>query len=166
MSRWVLVLVSLIAGAPTMAAQQWQGEVHATYARTYHSDLNSWGAGVQVAAVWGKSSAPVQIGTAVAGDWQRQEHNGPDQWSVGYDMTFQPGGQHLLTPYVGGGVSENWLRNNGSTDGGHIGLQYIVGLSLKPEAESALMLKLELRPGYVQTQEHSLTVRFGVDWSI
>jgi hypothetical protein len=37
---------------------------------------------------------------------------------------------------------------------------------VKPEAQSQLTLKFEVRPGYVKTQEHSVTGRFGVDWSI
>ena len=166
MMRVVVVLCAVVAGAQTAGAQQWQGEVHANYARTTQSHLNSWGAGVQVQALWGKSSAPVQLGTSVAGDWQRQENNGPDQWSLGFDATVQPGGQHMLTPYAGGGISANWLRSNGSSSDALLGLQYIVGVSIKPEAQSALQLKLELRPGYVKTQEHSITARFGVDWSI
>jgi len=165
--RWVVMMGALLCGtAGALSAQQWQGEAHANYARTTQSHTNSWGAGLQVQALWGKSSAPVQIGTSVAGDWQRQEHGGPDQWTLGYDVTAQPGGQHMLTPYAGGSISANWLSGNGSTSGALLGLQYILGVQLKPEAQSALTLKLELRPGYVHTQEHSITVRFGVDWSI
>jgi hypothetical protein len=166
MMRLVMTVGALLAIAPAASAQQWSGEVHGSYARTTHSHVNSWGAGVQVQALWGKTTAPVQIGTSLAGDWQRQENNGPDQWSIGYDLTAQPGGQHMFTPYAGGGISANWQHGNGSTSGAELGLQYIIGVQVKPEAESELLLKLELRPGYVKTQEHSLTVRFGVDWSI
>lgn len=47
-----------------------------------------------------------------------------------------------------------------------LGLEYIVGLQFKPESQTPLTLKFEVRPGYVKTQEHSITWRFGVDWSI
>lgn len=166
MTKWLVAVAALFAMGKAAAAQQWIGEVHGTYARTTQSHLQSWGAAVRIAAAWGKTAAPVQIGTALTGDWQRQENSGPDQWSLGYDLTAQPGGQHMLTPYVGGSVSANWLHANGSTSRAELGLQYIVGIAVKPEAESQLLLKLELRPGYVRTQEHSLTVRFGVAWSM
>jgi hypothetical protein len=147
-------------------AQQWQAEVHGNYARTTQSHANSWGTGVQVASTWGAKRAPVQLVTSLAGDWQKQENNGPSQWSLGYDATVQPGGQSAFTPYAGGGISANWLRGSGAPSGTLLGLQYIVGLLVKPEAQSQLTLKFEVRPGYVKTQEHSVTGRFGVDWSI
>jgi hypothetical protein len=78
----------------------------------------------------------------------------------------QPGGQSAITPYAGGSISANWLSGGGAPSGTQLGLQYIVGLQFKPEAQGPLALKLEVRPGYVKTQEHSVTGRLGVDWSM
>lgn len=164
--KWSIVISALVLVSGTSRAQQWQSEVHGNYARTTQTHSNSWGAGAQVSSTWGGKNAPVQLGTSLAGDWQQQENNGPSQWSVGYDATLQPGGQHMLTPYAGGSISANWLNGGGAPSGTHLGLQYILGVQAKPEAQSALTLKFEARPGYVQTQEHSITWRFGVDWSI
>jgi len=164
--KWWMVIGAVVFVAGTSRAQQWQGEVHANYARTTQSHTNSWGAGVQVANTWGAKSGPVQLGTSFSGDWLQEENNGPSEWSLGYDATLQPGGQHLLTPYAGGSISANWLSGGGAPSGTHLGLEYILGVQVQPEAQSALTLKFEARPGYVQTQEHTVTWRFGVDWSI
>ena len=165
MQRWIVpITMALIAGP--LGAQQWQGEVHGNYARTTTSHANSWGAGAQAAATWGAKKAPVQLVTSLAGDWQKQENGGPSQWTLGYDATVQPGGQSAITPYAGGGISANWLSGGGAPSGTLLGLQYIVGLQFKPEAQGPLSLKLEVRPGYVKTQEHTVTGRLGVDWSM
>ena len=166
MQKCLVMIVPFVLAVPALGAQQWQGEAHGNYARTTTTHANSWGAGLQVAATLGAKNAPAQLVTSLGGDWQRQENNGPTQWTLGYDATVQPGGQHMLTPYAGGGISANWLSGGGAPSGTLPGLQYILGLQLKPEQQGALTLKLELRPGYVKTQEHSITGRFGVDWSI
>ena len=165
MQKWIVSVTMLLVAAP-LGAQQWQAEAHGNYARTTTSHANSWGAGAQVAATLGAKSAPAQLVTSLAGDWQEQENNGPTQWTLGYDATVQPGGQRLLTPYAGGSISANWLSGGGAPNGTQLGLQYILGLLLKPEKQGAITLKFEVRPGYVKTQEHSVTGRFGVDWSI
>jgi opacity protein-like surface antigen len=166
MKSLMLTVAALSVAASAAEAQQWQGEVHGNYARTTQTHANSWGAGAQMASTWGAKKAPVQLVTSLAGDWQQQENSGPSQWTLGYDATIQPGGQSAFTPYAGGSISANWLRGGGAPDGTLLGLQYIIGLQVKPEAQSAMTLKFEVRPGYVRTQEHSVTGRFGVDWSM
>lgn len=166
MQKWLVTIAAVACSARVAGAQQWQGELHGNYARTTQTHSNSWGAGAQVASTWGAKNAPAQLVTSFAGDWQQQENDGPRQWTLGYDATVQPGGQHAFTPYAGGSISANWLSGGGAPSGAQLGLQYILGLLLKPEAQSALTLKFEVRPGYVKTQEHSVTGRFGVDWSI
>jgi hypothetical protein len=166
MKHWIVAALALMVTGRASGAQQFQAEVHGNYARTTQTHANAWGAGAQLASTWGAKRAPAQLVTSLAGDWQAQENNGPTQWTLGYDATVQPGGQRMLTPYAGGSISANWLSGGGAPSGAQLGLQYILGVLLKPEAQGPLTLKLELRPGYVKTQEHSVTGRFGVDWSM
>ena len=166
MRGWILVGCALTIAVRTSAAQQWESEGHASYSRTTQSHTPSWGAGAQVAGTWGGKSAPIQIGMSVGGDWLAQEHGGPNQWSVSWEPTVQPGGEHPLTPYVGGSFSSNWYTGSGAPSGALLGLESIFGLQWAPESQSPIKLKFEFRPGYVHTQEHSTTWRFGMSWSL
>jgi hypothetical protein len=156
----------LPCAAGRLAAQQQQVEAHASWARTTQSNQNSWGGGAQYQVTWGAKTAPVQVGTSVAGDYMKQEHGGPSQTSASLDVTLQPGGGGALTPYAGGSVSENWLSGGGAPSGAKLGLQYIVGVQWKPAPKGPLALQLQLRPGYVHTQEHSVTLRLGLSSSV
>jgi hypothetical protein len=166
MKKSLVITAAIAIITPACGAQQWQAEGHGNYSRTTQSHANSWGAGAQISSTWGGTSAPVQLVTSPGVDWMKQENNGPSQWSLSYDATIQPGGSSALTPYAGGSISANWLSGGGAPSGAKLGLQYILGLSFKPETQGPLTLKLEVRPGYVKTQEHSVTGKFGIDWAI
>src|SRR4051812_22826914 len=90
MKRQLIGLALLIVPA-TVAAQQWSVEGHGNYARTTQTHLSSWGAGAQVVATWGGTTAPIQLNTSLGGDWIKQENSGPTTWSLSYDATIQPG---------------------------------------------------------------------------
>jgi hypothetical protein len=164
--RLLILTTALLCSARLARAQSWDLEGHGTYARTTQSHQNSWGAGAQLAGTWGSKSAPVQLGMSVGGDWLTQENSGPTQWSISYEPTLQAGGGHALIPYVGGSISANWLSGNNSPSGALLGLQSIFGVQFKPESQGPLSVRLEARPGYVRTQEHSVDWRFGVSWSL
>ena len=164
--RTFIIASALIASTRVAVAQQMQAEGHANYSRTTQTHQNSWGVGGQVQATWGGSSAPIQLGTSAGVDWMKQENSGPTTWTVGTDITVQPGGSSALTPYAGFNVSANWLSGDNSPSGALLGLQYIIGLQLKPEAQGPLAFKVEVRPGYVRTQEHSVMGRFAVAFSM
>lgn len=164
--RILIVTTGLLLCARLAHGQSWEAEGHGSYSRTTQSHQNSWGAGAQLAGTWGGKSAPVQLGMSVGGDWLTQENNGPTQWSISWEPTLQPGGQHALTPYAGGSFSANWLSGNNSPNGALLGLEMIFGVQFKPEAQGPLSMRLEVRPGYVRTQEHSVDWRFGMSWSL
>jgi hypothetical protein len=164
--RLFIMTVALVCSAQLGLAQSWDVEGHGTYGRTTQSHQNSWGAGAMLAGTWGGKSAPVQLGMSVGGDWLAQENNGPTQWSISYEPTLQAGGGHALSPYVGGSVNANWLSGNTSSSGALLGLQWIFGVQFKPESQGPLSMRLEARPGYVRTQEHSVSWRFGMSWSL
>ena len=159
-------LAAIAFTAGTLGAQEKSIEGHATWARTTQTHQNAWGAGAQFQLTWGQKTDPVQLGTSLAGDYQKQENGGPSQTSGSIDVTLQPGGGGSFTPYAGGSVSENWLSGGGAPSGAKLGLQYLVGAQFKPEPQGRVALRLELRPGYVRTQEHTVTVRFGVSSSL
>ena len=147
-------------------AQQWSAEGHANYSRTTTSHQSSSGLGAMVQGTFGGPSAPVNLSTSVGADWLQQEHSGPSTTSLSFDATLQPGGSSAVTPYAGGSVSANWLSGDSSPKGALLGLQYIVGVQLKPESQGPLAVRLEIRPGYVRTQEHSIMGRLGVSYSL
>lgn len=162
----ILGLAAVAAAAVPCSAQQRQIEGHANYANTVQSHQNSWGAGASYQLTWGGQSAAVQLGTSLAADYQKQENGGMSQTSASYDMTLQPGGNSTVTPYVGGSVGANWLSGPGAPSGAQLGLQYILGAALKLERQAPLAVRLEVRPGYVKTQEHTVTGRLGVSLSM
>jgi opacity protein-like surface antigen len=166
MWNFILIVIALAVCTETSKAQSWQAEGHTTYSRTTQSHTRAWGAGGQVAGTWGSKSAPVQLSMSLGGDWMSQENGGPNQWSLSWEPTLQPGGGHPLTPYVGGGVSANWYSGSNAPRGALLGLNWIAGVQYKPEQQGPLTLKLEYRPGYVRTQEHTNDFRFGISWSI
>jgi hypothetical protein len=148
------------------AAQEWSVEAHGNLARTTETHLKSWGAGASLGALWGATNAPIRLGTSLGGDWQKQENSGPTQWSLSYDVTLQPGGESAITPYAGGSISANWLSGTGVPSGAQTGLDYLIGVEIKPDSQSPVSAKLEVRPGYVQTQEHAVTFRAGLSVSM
>ena len=158
----LLIAAAAIASALPCAAQLPSAEGHASYARTTQSHQNAWGAGGNVELTWGGKQAPAQLGTALGLDYQKEENGGSKQTNASLDVTLQPGGGSLFTPYAGGSVSENWMSGPGSPSGAQLGLQYIIGAQLKLGPGSPLALTAEVRPGYVRTQEHSVTARLGV----
>lgn len=160
------VCVAVAVAAGTLGAQEKAIEGHANWARTTQTHQNSWGGGAQFQLTWGQKTDPVQLGTSLAADYQKQENGGPSQTSGSLDVTLQPGGGGAVTPYAGGSVSENWLSGGGAPSGAKLGLQYVVGAQIKPESKGPLALRLEVRPGYVHTQEHSITYSLGLSASL
>ena len=155
----------LMAAGSSAAAQQSQIEAHGSYVRTTQSHSNSWGAGAQLNTSWGSKQAPVQLSTSEGLDWTKQEKGGASTTSLGLDVTIQPGGGGVFTPYAGGSMSANWVSKN-APDGALLGLEYLGGVYYKLEAQGKLSLHAEVRSGYVRTQEHTITGRFGVAFSI
>jgi len=166
MWKGIMAVVVALTLATPCAAQQRQAAAFANYANTMHSHQNSWGAGAQYQLTWGGEQAPARLGTSLGGDYQRQESGGQSQASVSYDMTAQFGGSSTFTPYAGGSIGANWLSGAGAPKGVHLGLQYILGAQFKLEPQSPVSLCVEVRPGYVKTQEHSTTGRVGVAFSM
>jgi len=157
----MLLLVPVIA-----SAQQWSVEGHGNYARTTQTHLSSWGGGAQAQATLGGQHAPIQLNTVLGVDWLKQENSGPTTTSLGYDATIQPGGNNAITPHVGGSISANWLSGSNAPSGTLVGFNYIVGVQIKPESQGPLSIDVEARPGYVKTQEHAITWRLGVSYSL
>ena len=167
--RHIFVGVSLVAAftaalaATPAAAQQMQGDLHANYARGTQSHANSWGAGAQVQATWGGSSAPVKVGTSGGVDYTKQEKSGPSQTSLGLDVTLQPRGNGSVIPYAGGSVSSNWSGGDAKQwTGAKTGLETLAGVQIKASSLGPISWKAEERFGYVKGQEHQLTTRVGV----
>ena len=161
----MLAAFAAVAGAP-LGAQQSSVEAHANFARTTQTHLSSWGGGTQYQLLFGGTQQPVQLGSSLGVDYQKQEKGGPSETSGALDVTAQPGGDSPVTPYVGGSVSENWLSGGGAPSGAKLGLEYIIGAQVKLEPKGPLSLHAEVRPGYVRTQEHSISYRLGVAMSI
>ena len=158
-----LAATALLASSSPAAAQQWQGDLHGNYARGTQSHANSWGAGAQVQATWGGSSAPVKVGTSGGVDYTKQEKSGPSQTSLGLDVTLQPGGNGSVIPYAGGSVSSNWSGGDAKQwTGAKTGLETLAGVQIKSAALGSLSWKAEERFGYVRGQEHTLSTRVGV----
>ena len=161
--RYVLAFLALAGAAlaSPAAAQQLQGDAHGNYARGTQTKTDAWGAGAQIQANWGASSAPVKLGTSAGFDYTKQDV-GPSQSSLSADVTLQPGGAASVVPYAGGSVSANWSGTDYKQwTGAKRGLETLAGLQFKSQALGALSLKVEERFGYVKSQEHQLTTRFG-----
>src|SRR5215208_3545802 len=124
-----------------------------------------WGAGTQYQLTLGSTKQPVRLSPSLGADWMQQSNSGPSTTSVGLDVNVQPGGDSPLTPYAGGSVSANWVSKN-APKGALLGLEYMAGLYYKLEAQGPISLHLEVRSGYVRTQEHQVTGRFGVAFSL
>lgn len=152
------------AAASTAGAQQSSVEGHANYSRTTQSHLSSWGGGAQYGLTFGSSHKP-RLGTSLGADYMKQEKGGPSQISGSLDVTVQVQAGPLVSPYVGGSVSENHTSGGGqsSTDPGY---GYIVGTLVKLAPSSHVSLRFEVRPGYVRGQEHTVAGRFGVNMSL
>jgi hypothetical protein len=164
--RHLAIAALLAAAAAPLGAQQQAIEGHANWSRTTQTHQNSWGGGAQYQVTWGAKKDPVQVATSAALDYQKQENGGPSQTSTSVDVTLQPGGGGSVTPYVGGSVGANWLSGGGAPSATELGLQYVVGVQVKPEPSGPLGLQLQVRPGYVRTQEHAITFRLGVSYSL
>jgi hypothetical protein len=166
MIRSIAATLAFAAAAGSLGAQQWSVEGHGSYSRTTQTHTSSWGAGASSEATWGGQHAPVQLGTALGFDWMKQESGGPNTYSLNYDATLQPGGNSTFTPYAGGEISANWLSGDSTPSGALVGFQGILGVQIKPNPNGKTALRLEVRPGYVKTQEHSITWRLGISQSL
>jgi len=151
-----LIVLTRLAGA-----QESQVEVHANYLPGTGRNSTAWGAGGQYQLTLGSKQQAVRLSPSLGVDWSRQEESGPSTTSVGLDVNVQPGGDSQLTPYAGGSVSANWVSED-APKGALLGLEYMGGVYYKLEPKGALSLHLEVRYGYVRTQEHQATGRFGV----
>jgi hypothetical protein len=78
----------------------------------------------------------------------------------------QPSGPSAITPFAGAGVSSNWMSGGGMPSSTQYGLDGIVGLQYSPKPGGPLSFGLQIRPGYVKTQEHAVTYRLGVAYSL
>ena len=67
--------------------------------------------------------------------------------------------------YAGGSVSANCVSAN-APKGALLGLEYMGGVYYEFEPQGSLSLHLEVRRGYIRTQEHQTTGRFGVAVSL
>ena len=161
----VATLLALVVLTQSASAQESQIEVHGSYARTTVTPTDVWGAGAQYQLTLGSKQQPVRLSPSLGGDWMQQSNSGPSTTSVGLDVNVQPGGDSPLTPYAGGSVSANWVSKN-APKGALLGLEYMAGLYYKLEPQSPISLHLEVRSGYVRTQEHQVTGRFGVAFSL
>jgi hypothetical protein len=161
--RFLFLAGAACIAAGPCAAQDLSVEAHGIFAETIHTHQKSWGAGAQLAALFGATQSPVRLGSSVAGDFQKQENGGPRQWDASVDVTLQPGGSSAVTPYAGGSVSANWIQGNGSA---LAGFQGIVGVEIKPSADAPLSVHLEVRPGYVKNQEHTISLHLGLAHSL
>jgi hypothetical protein len=168
MRRRLLALttaLALIVLARSSDAQDSQVEFHANYLPSTGSNSSAWGAGGQYQLTLGSKQQPVRLSPSLGVDWSQQEDSGPSTTSVGLDVNLQPGGDSQLTPYAGGSVSANWVSKN-APKGALLGLEYMGGVYYKLEPQGSLSLHLEVRYGYVRTQEHQTTGRFGVAFSL
>jgi hypothetical protein len=161
----IVTAFALVALIRPAGAQESQLEAHASYARTTVTPTDVWGAGAQYQLTLGSKAQPVRFSPSLGADWTQQSNSGPNTTSVGLDVNVQPGGDSPVTPYAGGSVSANWVSKNAPT-GALLGLEYMAGLYYKLEAQGPISLHLEARSGYVRTQEHQVTGRFGVAFSL
>lgn len=151
---------------PGRAPAQSQLDVHGSWAKGTATHANSWGAGAGIEATIAGQSSLFELTASPSFDYMKQEHGGPSQESVTLDLALQPGGDGTVTPYVGGSGGANWSSgSNKQWEGTKLGLETFGGVKLNV-GKSALSLKGEERFGYVRSQEHTLTTRFGVVISI
>jgi len=162
---WLAASLALLLAVSGAEGQQSQVEAHASYVRATDTNTNAWGGGAQLGTTWGSKQAPVQLSTSEGLDWTKQEGGGSSTTSLGLDVSIQPGGGGVFTPYAGGGISANWVSEN-APSGALLGLEYLAGLYYKLEAQGRISLRGEVRSGYVRTQSHTVTGRFGVAFSI
>jgi hypothetical protein len=162
---WIAAALAVFARAESARAQESQVEVHANYVPGSGSSSAAWGAGGQYQLTLGSKEQTVRLSPSLGVDWTQQEESGPSTTSVGLDVNLQPGGDSQLTPYAGGSISVNWVSEN-APKGALLGLEYMGGVYYKLEAQGPLSLHLEVRRGYIRTQEHQTTGRFGVALSL
>lgn len=162
---WIATAVTLAVLARSAGAQDKQVEVHANYVPGEGTSSSAWGAGGQYQLTLGSKQQAVRLSPSLGVDWTKQEESGPSTTSVGLDVNLQPGGDSPLTPYAGGSVSANWVSEN-APKGALLGLEYMAGVYYKLESQGSLSLHAEVRRGYIRTQEHQTTGRFGVALSL
>ncbi|HET7457604.1 MAG TPA: outer membrane beta-barrel protein [Gemmatimonadaceae bacterium] len=146
-------------------AQESSIEGHANYARTTQTHLDSWGAGAQYGLTFGSKHKP-QLATSLGVDYTKQEKSGPQQINGSLDASVQVPVSPMFAPYVGGSVGVNRTTGGGQPASTEPGFQYIVGAQLEPDPQSPIALHAEVRPGYVRGQEHAVTYRFGIAFSL
>jgi len=163
------MIVAVLAAAATAgpsAAQQSQLDGHGNYQRSNHSHQSAWGAGANYGLSFGGQNAPVKLNPSVGADYVKQEGGDQKQVSTNFDLALQFSVGPLFSPYAGGSVGANWQSSGDGFGGAKLGLQYILGAQLKLQADAPYSLIADVRPGYVRGQEHSTTVRFGVQFSL
>jgi hypothetical protein len=152
-------------GAGAAGAQESSLEAHANFERTAHTHLNSWGGGAQYGMTFGSEHKP-QLATALGVDYTKQDVTGQQQLNGALDATVQVQAGPLFSPYAGGSIGINRTTGGSQPASTEPGFEYIVGANVKLEPKSSVTLHLEVRPGYVRTQEHAVTVRFGAAFSL
>lgn len=159
-------LLCVLATPSAVGAQERALEGHAVYARSTQTHQNSWGVGAQYGLTFGSEGSP-QLNTSAGVDYQKQESGGQQQLSGSIDAALQISLGPSVSPYAGGSISIN--RLSGGTLPSSVtepGFQYIVGTQVKLDPQGPLALRVDVRPGYVRTQEHSVSWRFGVSYSL
>ena len=164
-STLLIAALALVFAARSAESQESQLEAHANYIPGTGDASPAWGGGGQYQVTLGAKGQAVRFSPSLGVDWTRQEESGPSTTSVGLDVNVQPGGDSPLTPYAGGSVSANWVSEN-APKGALLGLEYMGGVYYKLEAQGPLALHLEVRRGYIRTQAHQTTGRFGLALSL
>jgi hypothetical protein len=165
-AAWAAVgTAALAAPAAAQAVSQQQVVVEAIYDRAVHAGGYAWGGGAEYQLTWGGARAPVQLGTAVGLDAERQAGDGQRRLGLDADVTVQPGGGARLTPFAGAGAGAVWVRGEGESGRPRLGLDGIVGAQLTVDRRGTAV-QAELRHGYVRGQPHSTSARVGVAISL
>ena len=159
------IAISLVLAAPVLAAQQTQGDVHASYSVGTTTHSASWGGGLGAQTTFGSEAAPVKFNIEPAVDYLKQEKSGPSQTSLALSAALQFGGKSTVNPYVGASAGATWSGGSAKQwDGARLGLESTVGAQVQLGA-SGSSAKVEESFGYVRGQEHSLGTSVGLLFS-
>lgn len=169
------LLTAVLGGAPrAAAAQSSEFELHGIFERATTGATNAGGGGVNVGLGFRLSPA-AELSTELGFDDvvlvpQNRlpgERNGK-QLSGAFEATVVFGAEEArLTPYTGASLTSNWVSNRDRriSDGALFGLEYILGLAYRLREAGHTRLRVEVRPGYVRTQEHTVQARLGVSYT-
>jgi len=157
----VVSAVALGVAAARGGAQQVQVGLQGAYQRTTQSHQSSSGVSASYGLTFG-GEQPVLLNTGAELGYMAQHRTGQQQLATVFSAALQLGGGGTVSPYVGGDVSANWTSGGGEpSSGAQLGLEYIVGAQVKLVPDGSVVLRAEVRPGYVRTQEHHVGAQVG-----